>query len=352
MEVVLLAVPHCAASSIHGILDILTTANYCHALTAGREAPKLFHLNVVTVDDQPVQAYNGSAIQPTISISEVHPDIVITASAIEAVTSPRVLQQHLETQQNMYAQLKNWHGDGVILASACTGTFLLAEAGLLGDKTVTTHWRAAEHFRLRYPDIHLEADKILIDNGDIISAGGATAFIELCFHLIERFASQAIASAVSKLHVFDGRREQQAPYMMFSGFKSHKDERVKRAQEWMEQNYASQFSMDDVADRVGLGARTFKRRFKEATGENPIGYLQQVRIEAVKHLLETTMQAFNEIIWKVGYEDISSFRRLFKRATGCTMEQYRRRFSYSVPSPVEGRMPPIRPLSVASTQVQ
>ncbi len=347
MEVVLLALPHCAASSVHGILDILTTANYCHALTVGREAQKIFNMQVVTIDDQPVHAYNGSAIQPTISINDARPDIVITASAIEAISSANVLSQHLEALQAVYAQLRDWYNSGVLLASACTGTFLLAEAGLLEGKTVTTHWRAAEQFRRRYPDIHLEADKLLIDNGDIISAGGATAFIELCFHIIERFESQAIASAVSKLHVFDGRREQQAPYVMFSGFKSHKDERVKHAQEWMEQNYAGQFAMDDVAARVGLGARTFKRRFKEATGETPIGYLQQVRIEAVKHLLETTLQSFNEIIWKVGYEDISSFRRLFKRDTGCTMEQYRRRFSYSVPSPMEGRLPHVSPQHAA-----
>ncbi|MEX0603119.1 MAG: AraC family transcriptional regulator [Marinobacter sp.] len=121
---------------------------------------------------------------------------------------------------------------------------------------------------------------------------------------------------------------------MFNGSKSHKDERIKRAQEWIELHHGSHISIDEIAETVGLGARTFKRRFKEATGETPIGYLQQVRVEKVKTLLETTITSFSEIIWQAGYEDVSSFRRLFKREAGCTMEQYRRRFSYSVPTEI------------------
>ncbi|OZG72263.1 transcriptional regulator [Hahella sp. CCB-MM4] len=341
IQVVLLALPHCAASSVHGILDILTTANYCHSLNVGRGAPALFNLQVVTPDDEPVRAYNGAMIVPTVTMAGLRPDILIIASAVEAVTTPVFLDKHLLMLKDIYEWIRHLYAEGTLMASACTGNFLLAEAGLLEGKTVTTHWRAAEHFRHRYPDIHLQIDKILIDNGDVICAGGATAYIDMCFHLIERFAGQSLASACSKLHVFDIHRDQQAPYMMFTGFKSHKDERIKQAQEWMEQNYADQFSVDDIADRVGLGARTFKRRFKEATGETPISYLQQVRIEAVKNLLETTIKSFNEIIWEVGYEDISSFRRLFKRETGCTMEQYRKRFSYVVPSPQSGRL--VRP---------
>ncbi|WP_020409037.1 GlxA family transcriptional regulator [Hahella ganghwensis] len=339
MKVALLALPHCAASSVHGILDILTTANYCHSLNVGRDAALLFDLQVVTPTDQAVKAYNGSLVMPTQLRAETEPDMVIIASAVEAVSAPTYLDKQLSQLNDIFQWLNRLHDQGAVLASACTGNFLLAEAGLLEGKTVTTHWRAAEYFRQRYPDIHLQIDKILIDNGDVICAGGATSFIDMSFHIIERFAGQSLASACSKLHVFDSHREQQAPYMIFTGFKSHKDDRIKQAQDWMEQNYSGQFSVDDIADRVGLGARTFKRRFKEATGETPIGYLQQVRIEAVKNLLETTIKSFNEIIWEVGYEDISSFRRLFKRETGCTMEQYRKRFSYVVPSPQSGRLP-------------
>lgn len=331
MNVVLLALPYCAASSLHGLLDILATANYAQGRTVSREAPPLFALDVVTPDDKPVSAFNGSAIVPTIARNQVQPDLLITASAIESVTSTGFLDRHLAAQTPIYAWLQELSDRGVVLATACTGSFVLAEAGLLEGKTVTTHWRSADHFRSRYPQVHLEADKMLIDNGDIISAGGATAFIDLALYIIERFASPTLASACAKLHVFDNNRQDQAPYRMFSGFKSHKDERIKQAQDWMETHYHEQFSVDDVAGQVGLGARTFKRRFKEATGETPIAYLQQVRVEAVKTLLETTNRSFGEIIWEAGYEDVSSFRRLFKRATGCTMEQYRRRFSYVVP---------------------
>ncbi len=331
MDVAILALPYCAASSVHGLLDILTTANYCHGLTRERGAPPLFNLQVITPDDHPVRAYNGSAIVPTSSREDLAPELIIAASAIEAAGSPRFLAQQLESQGVVYDWLRARAAAGSILATACTGSFLLAEAGLLEDKTVTTHWRSADHFRQRYPGIHLEPDRMLIDNGNVISAGGATAFIDLAFHLIERFGGAALASACAKLHVFDHIRQDQAPYRMFSGHRSHTDERIKRAQEWIEQHYGEHFAVDEVAAQVGLGARTFKRRFKEATGETPISYLQQVRLEAAKHLLETTRKPLSEVIWASGYEDVSSFRRLFKRTVGCTMEQYRKRFSYVVP---------------------
>lgn len=332
MDVAILALPYCAASSVHGLLDILTTANYCHGLAHNRDLPVLFNLHVVTPEDQPVRAYNGSAIVPTCRREDLEPDLVVVASAIEVAGSPRILDQQLGAHETVHTWLRARAKAGTILATACTGSFLLAEAGLLEDKTVTTHWRSAEHFRHRYPGIHLEPDRMLIDNGNVISAGGATAFIDLSFHLIERFGGSALASACAKLHVFDHIRQDQAPYRMFAGHRSHTDERIKQAQDWIERHYAEDFAIDEVADRVGLGARTFKRRFREATGETPIGYLQQVRIEAAKHLLETTRQTLSEVIWASGYEDVSSFRRLFKRTVGCTMEQYRKRFSYVVPA--------------------
>lgn len=339
MEVAVLALPYCAAASVHGMLDILTTANYCHGLTTSRETPPLFNLHVITPDDSPVRAYNGSNIVPTIRRTELQPDLLIAASAIESIAEASFLDQHLASQATVQSWLRVLFEEDVIMATACTGSFLLAEAGLLTDKTVTTHWRSADHFRRRYPHIHLEADKMLIDNGNIISAGGATGFIDLAFHIIGRFGSPALASACAKLHVFDSNRENQTPYRMFNGSKTHKDERIKLAQEWLEQHHASVISIDEIADIAGLGARTFKRRFKAATGETPIGYLQQVRIEAVKDMLETTLKCFSAIIWEAGYEDVSSFRRLFKRETGCTMEQYRRRFSYTVPREIRLSVP-------------
>lgn len=339
MEVTVLALPFCAAASVHGMLDILTTANYCHGLTAIRNAPPLFNLNVVTPDNSPVRAYNGSNIVPTKRREEIQPDLLIAASAIESIAEASFLDQHLDSQTAVQAWLRGLYEENVIMATACTGSFLLAEAGLLTDKTVTTHWRSADHFRQRYPHIHLEADRMLIDNGNVISAGGATGFIDLAFHIIGRFGSPALASACAKLHVFDSNRQNQAVYRMFNGSKSHKDDQIKLAQEWIEQHHASPISIDDIADKAGLGARTFKRRFKAATGESPIAYLQQVRIEAVKAMLETTLKSFSVIIWEAGYEDVSSFRRLFKRETGCTMEQYRRRFSYTVPREIRLAMP-------------
>lgn len=165
----------------------------------------------------------------------------------------------------------------------------------------------------------------------MICAGGATAFSDLCLYLVERLASPAIALACSKLLVLDNRRLEQTPYMSLYGHKTHQDKAIHKAQAWMEQHYADAVVIDEVADIAGLGTRTFKRRFRDATGEAPLNYLQQLRVEAAKHLLESSIDQTAQIIWQVGYEDASSFRRLFKRTVGCTMEQYRKRFSYVVP---------------------
>ena len=148
---------------------------------------------------------------------------------------------------------------------------------------------------------------------------------------MERFSSPAVALACSKMLVLDGRRAEQTPYMAFYSQKAHQDDAIRKAQSWLEQHYADALTIDEVAAVAGLGTRTFKRRFKEATGETPIGYLQHLRIEAAKHLLESSREQTARIIWSVGYEDASSFRRLFKRTVGCTMEQYRKRFSYVSP---------------------
>jgi transcriptional regulator GlxA family with amidase domain len=196
----------------------------------------------------------------------------------------------------------------------------------------TTHWRAAPMFRDRYPDIRLDENQLVVDNGQIICAGGATAFVDLCLYLVERFASPSVALACSKMLVMDGRRQEQTPYMAFYSKKAHQDDAIRKAQGWLEAHYADPVTIDEVASVAGLGTRTFKRRFKEATGETPISYLQHLRIEAAKHLLESSREQTARIIWSVGYEDASSFRRLFKRTAGCTMEQYRKRFSYVSPA--------------------
>lgn len=333
INIAIVALPNCHASGVHGVMDFFTVANYCAHVPGVRGEP-LFNGQVVTVDNEPVRGYSGAVVTPTVCREDFEPDLIVVGSSVEAAVSADLLERTLAPAIPLHGWLRQAFDRGVVLASVCTGSFVLAEAGLLADQVATTHWRAALQFRNRYPDIRLEEDQLLVDNGQIICAGGATAFVDLCLYLVERFASPSVALACSKMLVLDGRRVEQTPYMAFYSRKAHQDDAIRKAQTWLEQHYSEPVGIDDVAEVAGLGTRTFKRRFKEATGETPIGYLQHLRIEAAKHKLESSREQTARIIWSVGYEDASSFRRLFKRIVGCTMEQYRKRFSYVTPMAV------------------
>ncbi|WP_111494662.1 GlxA family transcriptional regulator [Marinobacter bohaiensis] len=340
IRVAVLAQPDCHASGIHGVMDFFTVAHYCARMDAAATG---FECHIVTVDDQPVRGYSGALVTPTCDRAAIQPDLIVIGSAIEAALVDRGLERSLAAAEPVFGWLRAARERGAMLASVCTGSFILAAAGLLDGCVATTHWRAAALFRRRFPAVRLEESELVVDNGQVVCAGGATAFVDLCLYLVERLASPAVALACSKLLVLDNRRQEQTPYMSFYGHKAHTDAAIHKAQTWLEAHYAGPVAMDEVAAVAGLGARTFKRRFKEATGETPLGYLQHVRIEAAKHLLESSGRQTSQVIWAVGYEDASSFRRLFKRTVGCTMEQYRRRFSYVVPS--AGRRQP-RPAEV------
>lgn len=329
IRIAIVALPFCHGSGIVGVMDFFAAANFCDRATA-RSEPR-FDCQIVTVDGQPVRSYSGIPIAPTVRWQDFQADVIVVGSAMEAVLGDRHIDAAMEQSRPIQPFLSSAVERGAIVASVCTGSFVLAEAGLLAEHVATTHWRAAPAFRRRYPELRLEAQQLLVDNGQIICAGGATSFVDLCLYLVERLGSPDLAIACSKLLILDARRAEQTPYMSFYSSRAHQDEVIGEIQGWLEQHYADAIVIDDLAHRARLGPRTFKRRFKEATGETPLNYLQHLRIEAAKHGLESTRRQTAQIIWDVGYEDASSFRRLFKRNVGCTMEEYRRRFSYVTP---------------------
>ena len=215
------------------------------------------------------------------------------------------------------------------IAAMCTGTFMLAETGLLDGKIATTNWQFARRFQRRYPKVHLRMDRILTEEAGLICTGAATSMYNLGLHLIRTFGSEALASVCSKALLVDPNRESQSPYSIFSARKDHGDGSILEAQEWMEGHYADNITIDAIAREAGISPRHFKRRFRKATGESPLGYLQNLRMDAAKRRLETTLDNVNEITFQIGYEDSSTFRRLFKRYTGISPREYRDKFSRS-----------------------
>lgn len=328
MNVLVLATDHCMVSAIYGVLDVFSSANYCIKRRYGLQSIENFNCQIVTIDNKSVTAYNGIEIRPTQRLElEQAPDVIVLSSSVEVIIDCCGEDITLANRDIIKQWLVKCNQQGTLITSFCTGAFLLASSGLLAGKTATTHWRSADLFRRIFPHIRLDCDQLIIDNDDIICSGGSMSYIDLSLYIIDRLIGKDIASDCAKLLVFDPVRQKQSPYVSFKAQKKHEDKPILAAQDWLEQHYKGNVSMDALAEKVGLGTRTFKRRFKIATNETPINYLQRIRVEQVKAKLEKTTEAINHIIWSVGYEDISSFRQLFKRFTGLTPKDYREKFS-------------------------
>ena len=220
------------------------------------------------------------------------------------------------------------------MASICTGVFLLAETGLLDGKSATLHWGFTEMFRRKYPRVNLKQDKMFIDQGRLYCSAGVNAGMDLSLYLVEKFCGRQTAVQSAKTMILDLGREMQTPYISFLFPKDHGDPLVVKAQEWIEQHYTQSIDYDRLAGKFRMSRRSLERRFKQATGVTPLGYLQQLRVETAKSLLEDGSQTFNEITYQVGYEDIPFFRKVFIRLTGLRPKEYQQRFAGYSAKPV------------------
>ncbi len=223
--------------------------------------------------------------------------------------------------------LKEWHQKGADLASICTGAFTLASTGLLDGKSATTHWGMAKQFRKAFPSVDLRIDLMVTDEGRLFCGGGITADLNLSLYLIKKYCGREIALQSARCMLVDLDRISQAPFAVFDPEKNHSDGEILKSQEWMEENYSDSVNLKVLAEKTGMSLRQFNRRFKSATGETGLKYLQLVRVEAAKRDLTDTDRSFEEISLSVGYENVSFFRRIFKGNTNLTPAVYRRKFS-------------------------
>ncbi|MCL2918151.1 GlxA family transcriptional regulator [Shewanella litorisediminis] len=327
-KILLLAMPGCMASSVQVALDIFYVANRCLEKSDGSTIPDnaRFSAQVVSPDGKAVETASGQRIQPELAMADAKAaDIVIVTSLFEASASHADVDNYLAAQQEAAAWLKARSAEGALVASACSGTFLLAEAGLMDGREATTHWLLEGAFRRRYPRVRYHGERMLLEYGNVICGGAFFAFTDILLKLLERYGGRELALMCARLMLLEPNRELQQPFLQQSG-KQHEDDAIRKAERWLKHHFDKPISVDSAAEAISMGTRNFKRRFKAATGVTPIEYLQRVRIDAAKRQLEQSSRTSIEVIWSVGYEDASSFRRLFKRQTGVTMEQYRRRF--------------------------
>lgn len=233
----------------------------------------------------------------------------------------------LERNQDFVPWITEQYKQGAEVASLCTGAFLLASTNLLKGKACTTHWMTADLFRQTFPNVKLMPDKLIIDELGIYSSGGAYSFLNLVIYLVEKYCGRDAAVHCAKVMEIEIDRESQSPFVIFSGQKEHQDEPIRKAQVYIERNVGNKITVDQLSEMFAISRRNFERRFKKATSNTPVEYLQRVKIEAAKKSLESSRENVNEVMYSVGYSDHKAFRTIFKKITGLSPIEYRNKYN-------------------------
>ena len=321
VKVTVLIAPMCSSTSVAATLEMLEAANVLNAANS-QSKDKIFHLETVSLDGKPVQCSGGLTLTPQTSIEMVkQSDLIIVPGFLFSIL------QLLPTLKAFIPWLQHHFQNQTTICASCTGVFMLAEAGILNSTLATTHWFYADEFKQRYPEVKLQENHTVTEDNNIICSGGGTAGNDLLLHVIRKFGSSELTAECAKKLLVDLSPRKQSPYIQLAFNKNHKDTDILEVQQWLEKHFSEEVNMDTLANQFGFGLRNFTRRFKESTNLSPIHYLQSLRLEETKRLLESTKNSFDVITYQVGYEDSNSFRRLFKARVGISPGGYRKKFT-------------------------
>lgn len=323
----LVAVPESAAYALYGIREVFSTVGVTWAqLTGANDGRARFDVRILAADRAPFTAAFGVPVAPDAAFGD--------ASASELVIIPDLACDPRDDPRGRWPETCGWlrarHAAGATICAVCSGALILAESGLLDGLPATTHWGFAEAFARHYPGVELRIERTLVPAGPdarLITTGGAAAWEDLALYLIARFCGPEEAVRTAKIFLFGDRGAGQLPFTLLHRPREHGDRAVAAAQVWIASNYACRGPVAGMAARAGLAERTFARRFRKATGLSPIAYVQALRIEEAKQLLERSRLPADLVAAEVGYEDPVHFRRVFRRLVGETPGQYRRRFA-------------------------
>ena len=286
-----------------------------------RPAEPAFRVTTVSLDGGPVRSPYGLGLQPQGAIGDIdRSDIVIIP------TSGLEMDEKLVENSALLPWLRHHYAQGSYVAGVCMGSAYLAEAGLLDGRMATTHWSLAGVFQDRYPQVNWRPDLFVTEDQRLLCSGGVYAAIDLSLHLVEKLCGHEIAVQCAKALLLPMPRTHQSGYATLPLSPPHGDDRIRAVEVFLQANYRDDVSTDTLARQAGLGARTFVRHFKAATGRHPASYLQAVRIETAKAMLEREGSPIQSVSSAVGYDDVAFFRSLFKRNTGMTPGEYRAHF--------------------------
>lgn len=304
--------------SLEGSRQIFTQVN---TFLRGKGAPPLFDVQLVGLSKETPLSGGSFTANSDVLIEDVKKTDLIIIPALDGD-----LAQAIEQNRDFIPWMIGQHKNGSEIASLCVGAFLLASTGLLNGKRCATHWMAANDFIKMFPDVTLVTEKIITDEQGIYSSGGAFSYLNLILYLVEKYAGRAMAILCAKVFAIEMERDTQSSFIIFQGQKDHEDDAIKKAQLYIEKNFHERILVDDLATMVALSRRNLERRFKKATANSVVEYIQRVKIEAAKASLEKKRDNVNEVMYKVGYTDTKAFRSTFKKITGLTPVQYRNKF--------------------------
>jgi len=284
--------------------------------------PAIFRVQLVGLTKE-TQVYSKFfSVTPDCSIKEVRKTDLVIVPAVNGE-----MKKVISINKDFFPWIIKQHNNGSEVASLCVGAFLLAATGLMNGKQCSTHWGSCDEFRKMFPDVDLVSDRIITDAEGLYSSGGANSFWNLLLYLLEKYTDRQMAVLFSKYYAIEIGRGTQSPFTIFKGQKDHEDDSIKKAQEFIEKNFQERITVDQLASMLSIGRRNLERRFKKATSNSVVEYMQRVKIEAAKKNLESSRENVNEVMYKVGYTDTKAFRTTFKKITGLSPVQYRTKYN-------------------------
>jgi transcriptional regulator GlxA family with amidase domain len=305
--------------SIEGPRQLLTQVNHFYT---SKGAEPLFKVQLVGLTKETPVAGGLFTVNADLLLKDVSKTDLVIIPAVDGD-----LQQALQANADFIPWVTKHYKAGAEVASLCMGAFILASTGLLAGRKCATHWLAADQFRKMFPDVNLIAEKVITDEKGIYTSGGAYSYLNLILYLIEKYAGRDMAILCAKVFAIELERESQSPFIMFKGQKDHEDDQIRSAQEFIESNYSEKITVDQLASMLAIGRRNLERRFKKATSNTVVEYIQRVKIEAAKMSLESSRENVNEVMYKVGYTDTKAFRTTFKKITGLSPIHYKNKYN-------------------------
>lgn len=326
VSVAILAFPETSASVVYSMYDLFMSAGHdWGVIVDGQPGEHVMHPLIVARNTAPVVVSNGISVSPQAAMADTAPPDIVCVPEVNVVPG-EVLTGRFDEEIEW---IKHCYGAGSILANSCSGAMLLAEAGLLDGHDATTHWAWCDVLRERHPAVRVHPQRTLVVSGDghrLVMAGGGTSWLDVALYLIARTVDVETAMRVARIHLIDWHSVGQQPFARLARSRQVEDAVIARCQNWIAEHYGDHAPVSAMVQLSGLPERSFKRRFRAATGMSPLEYVHTMRIEEAKHMLETGDAPVEQVAAEVGYEDPGFFSRLFRRQVRLTPAQYRRRF--------------------------